>query len=88
MRDGLPVAGISVAGGDWQDQVALHLLLLQHLVEGSIRRSEATAAPRYGTRHLDRVISGSHPRQLGNLTLDPTASAPLVAESLAGSRDI
>ena len=33
MRDRVPVAGISVAGGDWQDQVALQLLLT-HLVEG------------------------------------------------------
>ena len=79
MRDGLPVAGISVAGGDWQDQVALHVLLA-HLVQGAPPR-EATAAPRYGTRHLIGSFR-QPPPQLGNLTLDPRL-APKVRKSLA-----
>jgi gamma-glutamyltranspeptidase/glutathione hydrolase len=77
-REGKPVAGISVAGGDWQDQVALQILL-QHLAEGASPQ-EATAAPRYGTRHLIGSF-GQPPPKLGNLTLDPRL-APLVAESL------
>ena len=79
MRDRVPVAGISVAGGDWQDQVALQLLLT-HLVEG-IGPREATAAARYGTRHLIGSFRQPAP-QLANLTLDPRL-APKVAESLA-----
>ena len=79
MRDGRPVAGISVAGGDWQDQVALQLLLA-HLIEG-VKPREATTAPRYGTRHLIGSFRQPAP-QLANLTLDPRL-APKVAESLA-----
>ena len=68
LREGKPVAGISVAGGDWQDQVALQLLLA-HLITGETPR-EATAAPRYGTRHLIGSFGQPGP-QLGNLTIDP-----------------
>jgi gamma-glutamyltranspeptidase len=58
--------------------VALQILL-QHLAEGASPQ-EATAAPRYGTRHLIGSF-GQPPPKLGNLTLDPRL-APLVAESL------
>ncbi|MBC20019.1 MAG: hypothetical protein CMJ74_07135 [Planctomycetaceae bacterium] len=68
LRGGEPVAGISVAGGDWQDQVALQILL-QHLSDGASPQ-EATATPRFGTRHLIGSF-GQPPPQLGNLTLDP-----------------
>ena len=77
-RAGRPVAGISVAGGDWQDQVALQILL-QHLAEGAPPQV-ATAAPRYGTRHLIGSF-GQPPPKLGNLTLDPRL-ASVVAEPL------
>ncbi len=77
-RQGKPVAGISVAGGDWQDQVALQILL-QHLADGASPQ-EATATPRYGTRHLIGSF-GQPPPQLGNLTLDPRL-APNVADAL------
>ena len=78
LREGKPVAGIRVAGGDWQEQVALQLLLA-HLIAGEAPR-EATAAPRYGTRHLIGSFGQPGP-QLGNLTIDPRLAAH-VAESL------
>ena len=78
LRTGRPVAGISVAGGDWQDQVAIQLLLA-HLIAGEAPR-DATAAPRYGTRHLIGSFGQPGP-QLGNLTIDPRLAAH-VAESL------
>ena len=78
VREGRPVAGISVAGGDWQDQVALQILL-QYLADGASPQV-ATATPRFGTRHLIGSF-GQPPPQLGNLTLDPRL-APDVADAL------
>ena len=77
-REGKPVAGISVAGGDWQDQVALQILL-QNLADGASPQV-ATATPRFGTRHLIGSF-GQPPPKLGNLTLDPRLAAH-VAEPL------
>ena len=78
VHKGRPVAGISVAGGDWQDQVALQILL-QYVADGSSPQV-ATATPRFGTRHLIGSF-GQPPPQLGNLTLDPRL-APSVADAL------
>ena len=78
LRESRPVAGISVAGGDWQDQVALQILL-QYLADGALPQV-ATATPRFGTRHLIGSF-GQPPPQLGNLTLDPRL-APHVADAL------
>ncbi|MEC7695741.1 MAG: gamma-glutamyltransferase [Planctomycetota bacterium] len=78
VREGRPVAGISVAGGDWQDQVALQILL-QYVADGASPQV-ATATPRFGTRHLIGSF-GQPPPQLGNLTLDPRL-APDVADAL------
>jgi gamma-glutamyltranspeptidase/glutathione hydrolase len=49
MRDGKPVATISVAGGDQQDQVTLQLLLSH--VEFGLAPADAVTAPRFITEH-------------------------------------
>ena len=78
-RGGRGVCGISVAGGDWQDQVALQLLL-GHLVYG-LGPLEAASGPRYGTKHLVGSFRQPPPK-LGSITLDKRL-APQVAAELA-----
>jgi len=63
-RAGRPVAAISVAGGDKQDQVTLQLLL--GYVEFGLSPAEAVTAPRFVTNH--HVGSFNQPApQLGSL---------------------
>jgi len=50
LQGGRPVAAISVAGGDRQDQVTLQLLLGR--VEFGLSPAEAVTAPRFVTNHL------------------------------------
>jgi gamma-glutamyltranspeptidase/glutathione hydrolase len=49
LKDGKPVLGISVAGGDLQDQTTLNILL-NHL-EFDMMPAEAVTAPRFSTAH-------------------------------------
>ena len=49
LKDGRPILGISVAGGDLQDQTTLNLLL--DFVEFGIMPEEAVTAPRFATAH-------------------------------------
>jgi len=49
LRGGRPVAAISVAGGDMQDQVTLQLLL--DYVEFGLKPARAVTAPRFVTHH-------------------------------------
>lgn len=49
LRQGRPVAAISVAGGDQQDQVTLQLLL--SYIEFGLSPAEAVTAPRFITEH-------------------------------------
>ena len=48
-RAGKPVLAISVAGGDWQDQTTLNVLL--NRVEFGMLPAQAVTAPRFGTTH-------------------------------------
>lgn len=64
LRGGKPVAAISVAGGDMQDQVTLQLLL-GHVVFG-LSAAEAVTAPRFVTDHLIGSFNQPSPR-LGSL---------------------
>ena len=57
LKDGKPVMGISVAGGDMQDQVSLQLLLDQ--VEFGIMPEEAILAPRFRTYHIENSFNPS-----------------------------
>jgi gamma-glutamyltranspeptidase / glutathione hydrolase len=64
LREGKPVAAISVAGGDQQDQVTLQLLL--SYVEFGSAPAEAVTAPRFITEHHVGSFNQTPP-QLANL---------------------
>ncbi len=57
LKDGKPVMGISVAGGDMQDQVSLQLLLDR--VEFGIMPEDAILAPRFRTYHIENSFNPS-----------------------------
>ena len=57
LRNGKPVIAISVAGGDWQDQVALQLFL--DFVEFGMMPKEAISAPRFQTYHVEDSFNPS-----------------------------
>jgi gamma-glutamyltranspeptidase/glutathione hydrolase len=57
LRNGKPVIAISVAGGDWQDQVALQLFLDN--VEFGMMPKEAISAPRFQTYHVENSFNPS-----------------------------
>ncbi len=67
LKDGKPVAGISVAGGDLQDQVSLQVLL--GWLEFGLRPEEAVTRPRFQTDHLVGSFN-QPPQQLGSLTVE------------------
>ncbi len=60
-RDGRPVAAISVAGGDLQDQTALNLLL-NHL-EFGMMPADAVTAPRFNTDHMENSFDSDSDRE-------------------------
>jgi gamma-glutamyltranspeptidase/glutathione hydrolase len=64
LREGRPVAAISVAGGDQQDQVTLQLLL--GYVEFGLAPAQAVTAPRFITNHLVGSFNQTPP-ELGSL---------------------
>jgi gamma-glutamyltranspeptidase/glutathione hydrolase len=67
LREGKPVAAISVAGGDQQDQVTLQLLL-DWIVFG-LGPAEAVTAPRFITNHHIGSFNQTPP-QLGSLLVE------------------
>ena len=67
LREGKPVAAISVAGGDQQDQVTLQLLL--DWIEFGFGPAEAVTAPRFITNHHIGSFNQSPP-QLGSLLVE------------------
>ena len=76
MKSGKPVAAISVAGGDMQDQISLQILL-DWLVFGQ-SPAEAVTAPRFYTDHLVGSFNQTPP-QLGSLIVDPSLPPETVA---------
>ena len=76
-RDGRPVAAISVAGGDQQDQVTLQLLL-SHL-EFGFDPAHAVTVPRFVTDHLVGSFNQTAP-ELGSLKLNPTFPSDVVSD--------
>jgi gamma-glutamyltranspeptidase/glutathione hydrolase len=48
-KDGTPVIGVSVAGGDMQDQCTMNILL--NIMEFGMTPDKAVSAPRVGTEH-------------------------------------
>jgi gamma-glutamyltranspeptidase/glutathione hydrolase len=67
LREGKPVAAISVAGGDQQDQVTLQLLL--NWIEFGLGPADAVTASRFITNHLIGSFNQTPP-QLGNLLVE------------------
>lgn len=76
-RDGRPLAAISVAGGDQQDQVTLQLLL--SYLEFGLDPARAVTVPRFVTDHLIGSFNQTPP-QLGSLTLSESFGAEPAAE--------
>lgn len=74
-KEGKPVAAISVAGGDKQDQVTLQLLL--NRIEFSMNPAEAVTAPRFVTDHLVGSFNQPPPR-LGSLVIYESAGNGLI----------
>ncbi len=77
LKDGRPILGISVAGGDLQDQTTLNLLL--DFVEFGIMPEEAVTAPRFATAHHHDSFDPNPNReqtfkQAGSLTLNDEIS--------------
>ena len=77
LKDGQPILGISVAGGDLQDQATLNLLL--DFVEFGIMPEEAVTAPRFATAHHHDSFDPNPNReqtfkQAGSLTLNDAIS--------------
>ncbi len=74
LQNGLPVIGISVAGGDAQDQAALQIFL--NIVEFDLSAGDSvntSSYPRFGTDHLTGSFSQPSPK-LGSLYLDNSVS--------------
>ena len=80
LKDGKPVAAISVAGGDQQDQVSLQLLL--SYVEFGLTPAEAVTAPRFVTDHLVGSFN-QPPPQLGSLLIYETAGRATIEALVA-----
>ena len=73
LKNGKPILGISIAGGDLQDQAALNLLL--DFIEFDIKPEEAVIAPRFATAHYQDSFDPNPNReqafkQVGSLTLN------------------
>ncbi|MCC6124890.1 MAG: gamma-glutamyltransferase [Pirellulales bacterium] len=66
LEAGKPVAAISVAGGDLQDQVGLQLLL--SYMEFGLSPEQAVTAPRFATEHLIGSFNQPPPK-LGSLSV-------------------
>ena len=77
LRNGQPVAAISVAGGDLQDQVTLQLLL--SIIDHGQAPAEAVQGLRYSTDHHIGSFRQAPP-ELASLTVHDEASPELIAE--------
>ncbi|NQU20736.1 MAG: gamma-glutamyltransferase [Candidatus Nealsonbacteria bacterium] len=75
LKDGKPVAAISVAGGDLQDQVTLQVLLGH--IEFGMTPAEAVTAPRFGTDHLVGSFNQPAPK-LGSLSVYESIGADAI----------
>jgi gamma-glutamyltranspeptidase/glutathione hydrolase len=72
LRRGKPVLGVSVAGGDHQDQMTLQLLL-NHL-DYYLSPAKSVVAPRFMTEHLIGSFL-QKPPVLGSLRINPDIDA-------------
>lgn len=85
LKDGSPILGISVAGGDLQDQATMNVLL--DFVEFDMLPEAAVTAPRFATAHHENSFDPNPNReqtfgQAGSLTINDSVSES-VREELA-----
>jgi len=77
LKSGKPVAAISVAGGDLQDQAALQLVL--DSIEFDMHAGKAVATPRFATAHHISSFGPEGPK-LGSLQLNRDIPAEISKE--------
>ncbi len=85
LRDGKPVAAISVAGGDNQDQMTLQLLL--NRFDFGLEADEAVTAPRFMSDHFLGSFRQTRPK-LGQLRINPQVGGATMADLAARGHDL
>jgi len=83
MKEGMPIMGISVAGGDLQDQTTLNCLL--NFIEFGMKPQKAVTASRFSTRHHENSFDPAALRTvgvLGGLTLNTEIKENVVKDLL------
>ena len=81
LKDGFPIMGISVAGGDLQDQTTLNCLL--NVIEFGMVPKEAVTANRFSTRHHENSFNPDRLRRidgLGRLTVNKGIDKNVIKE--------
>jgi len=76
LQKGKPVLAVSVAGGDWQDQASLQIVL--NHIDFGLDPITSLSALRFGTEHHVGSFQQAPP-DLGSLSLFPGADEPLIA---------
>lgn len=77
LKDGKPVAAVSVAGGDNQDQMTLQLLINQ--IDFGLAPADAVTAPRFMSDHFLGSFRQAPPK-LGQLRINPEVGESTLAE--------
>jgi len=85
MKDGEPAAAISVAGGDFQDQIACQLFL--SVFEFGLSPAEAVTLPRFGTRHFTGSFSQPAPEP-ASLELSDKVPPEVIEELKSRGHDV
>lgn len=85
LKDGAPVAAVSVAGGDGQDQVTLQVVT--NLIDFDLPPDKAVTAPRWLTGHYVGSF-GQSPPKLGSLMLQDELPASLSTELKRRGHDV
>ena len=83
--EGKPVAAVSVAGGDLQDQTILQVLL--NLIDFNQSAAEAVSGPRFSTDHLLGSFGQKAP-ELGSLNVNKEVGEEVIAELKAKGHDV
>ena len=81
MKGGIPIMGISVAGGDLQDQTTLNCLL--NFIEFGMKPEKAVTASRFSTRHHENSFDPAALRTvgvLGGLTLNESINRDVLKD--------
>lgn len=85
LKDGAPVAAVSVAGGDGQDQVTLQVVT--NMIDFDLPPDKAVTAPRWLTGHYVGSFGQSRPT-LGSLTLQGDHAPALFDEMRKRGHDV